>query len=88
VRRIPPSHHLSRSLYISPGLPYQQVALLRPDTANAFIGTGAVLDVDPAHRHTADNAPEELSQFYAFLPQSGIVCLEASVDALLKIGQK
>ncbi|KAJ9107853.1 hypothetical protein QFC19_002759 [Naganishia cerealis] len=72
---------------LAEGLPYQQVALLRDDPGNAFIGIGSILDADPTHQHTARSSAEEMAQFFTLLPQSGIVCLEASVDDLLEFAQ-
>lgn len=72
------------------GLPYQQVALLRDDTSNTFIGTGSTLDADPTHHHTAHHgsSAEELAQFWTIVEESGMICLEASVDELLEVGHR
>ncbi|KAJ9125402.1 hypothetical protein QFC22_000362 [Naganishia vaughanmartiniae] len=74
---------------LAEGLPYQQVALLRDDPSNAFIGTGSIFDADPTHPHTAHqgSSAEELAQFWTMVPQSGMICLEASMDELLEVGQ-
>ncbi|GHJ85452.1 hypothetical protein NliqN6_1854 [Naganishia liquefaciens] len=72
---------------LAEGLPYQQVAFLRDGKANAFIGSGSALDADPTLRHASHSGVNEVAQFYTFLPQSGILCLEASIDDLLAVGQ-
>lgn len=74
---------------LAEGLPYQQVALLRDDPSNAFVGAGSVLDADPTHHHTAHHgsSAEETAQFWTMVPQSGMICLEASVDELIEVGQ-
>jgi hypothetical protein len=64
--------------------------LLRDDPSNAFVGAGSVLDADPTHHHTAHHgsSAEETAQFWTMVPQSGMICLEASVDELIEVGQR